>query len=182
MIVTVFGASQTQPGDSLYQDALLLGNLLAEAGFSIATGGYIGTMEAVSRGASEAGGHVIGITCEEIENWRKVGANPWVVEERKQLTLIQRLDVLISTCDAAMALPGGVGTLAEILVMWNRLIVKSISPRPLVLIGQGWKETMSIFLNEQGNYISEVDKNWLHFADSIPQAVSLLKTLLEKQD
>lgn len=39
--------------------------MLAERGHIVLNGGYIGTMEAVSRGAAEAGGHVIGVTCEE---------------------------------------------------------------------------------------------------------------------
>jgi uncharacterized protein (TIGR00725 family) len=146
----------------------------------VATGGYIGTMEAVSRGASEAGGHVIGVTCSEIETWRTAGANQWVKEEQKLPTLIQRLDALIQQCDAALALPGGVGTLAEILVMWNRLIINSISPRPLILIGPGWKEILSCFLEQQNNYISAKDRLWIQFADTAPQAVELLKNLLEE--
>ena len=182
MIVTVFGASQTGPGETLYLESLALGKLLAEAGFSVATGGYIGTMEAVSRGAAEAGGHVIGVTCSEIETWRSATANAWVLEEQKQATLIQRLDVLIQQCDAALALPGGIGTLAEILVTWNRLAINSISPRPLILIGRGWKNTISTFLEQQNAYISPKDRPLIQYVDTISQAVELLKNLLEKQD
>ena len=65
MIVTIFGGSQAKPGDPVYQEAYLLGSLLANAGHTIQTGGYIGVMEAASRGAAENGGHVIGMTCEE---------------------------------------------------------------------------------------------------------------------
>jgi uncharacterized protein (TIGR00730 family) len=179
MIVTVFGASKTNPGEPLYQQALNLGKLLAESGFSVATGGYIGTMEAVSRGAAEAGGHVIGVTCAEIECWRTAGANAWVQEEQKQETLLQRLDALINQCDAALALPGGVGTLAEILVTWNRLIIQSISPRPLILIGPEWERTISAFIDQQGTYISNKDRPWIQYTDTVPQAVELLKTLLK---
>src|SRR5512141_3056804 len=83
MDITVFGGSQPKEGSSAYNEAMELGRLLAQRGHSVLTGGYIGTMEAVSRGASEAGGHVIGVTCEDIENWRKVAANRWVMEERR---------------------------------------------------------------------------------------------------
>ena len=79
--VTVFGGSKPKKGEIAYQDALILGTLLGQAGFTVITGGYIGTMEAVSRGASQAGGHVIGITCDEIESWRPVVPNPWINEE-----------------------------------------------------------------------------------------------------
>lgn len=87
MNVTVFGGSQPMPGDPAYQEAMNLGSLLAQSGHTVLTGGYIGTMEAVSRGASEAGGHVIGVTCDEIEIWRPTRANPWVKEEWHYKTL-----------------------------------------------------------------------------------------------
>jgi uncharacterized protein (TIGR00725 family) len=63
MKISVFGGSQPEEGSLAYQEAYQLGKLLAEAGHIVLTGGYIGTMEAVSRGASEADGHVIGVTC-----------------------------------------------------------------------------------------------------------------------
>jgi uncharacterized protein (TIGR00730 family) len=178
MIVTVFGAASTSPNLPLYQDALLLGRLLAESRYTVMTGGYVGTMEAVSRGAAEAGGHVIGATCAEIEQWRPTGANQWVIEEQKAPTLMGRLDYLVSHCDAALALPGGIGTLAEILVTWNRLVVQSISPRPLILIGSGWKETISALLTQQGAYIPERDRPLISYAENVTSAVDLLKILL----
>ena len=88
MKASVFGGSQPKEGASAYAEAYALGKMLAEAGHTVMTGGYIGTMEAVSRGASEAGGHVIGVTCEEIEGWRPVKPNDWVKEEWRRDTLI----------------------------------------------------------------------------------------------
>ena len=110
MNISVFGGSQPKSGDAAYAEAQELGKLLAQRGHTVLTGGYIGTMEAVSRGASEAGGHVIGVTCVDIENWRKVGANRWVKEEWRKQTLIERLQALVEGCDAALALPGVPGT------------------------------------------------------------------------
>ena len=88
-------------------------------------------MEAVSRGAHEAGGHVIGVTCEDIEAWRPIKANAWVMEEIRKKTLVERLHTLIHESDAAFALPGGAGTLTEISLMWNLMIVESLHRRPL---------------------------------------------------
>src|SRR5512136_460580 len=106
--IAVFGGSQPKPGDPVYQAALHLGQLLAENGYTVMNGGYIGAMEAVSRGASEAGGHVIGVTCDEIESWRPVSANRWVSEEWHYATLQERMIALIKNADAFLALPGGV--------------------------------------------------------------------------
>jgi hypothetical protein len=87
MRVSVFGGSQPREGDEAYTEAQALGRLLAERGHTVLTGGYIGTMEAVSRGANKAGGHVIGVTCADIERWRPRAANQWVKEEIKSTLL-----------------------------------------------------------------------------------------------
>jgi uncharacterized protein (TIGR00725 family) len=162
--VTVFGSSQTQPGDPAYTQALHLGELLGKAGCTVLTGGYIGTMEAVSRGAAEAGGHVIGVTCEDIERWRPVKANPWVHEEWRCSTLYARLERLIDGCDAALALPGGPGTLTEIALTWNLLLTASITPRRLILIGAGWQNTFETFIMAFDAYIPLSQRQWLSFA------------------
>jgi len=155
MNVTVFGGSQPAEGSTAYLAAYELGQLLAINGHIVLTGGYIGTMEAVSRGASEAGGHVIGVTCSDIEQWRKVGINAWVKEERKFKTLSQRLEGLIFGCHAAIALPGGPGTLTEISLMWNLMIIEAIQRKPLILIGRGWQALFEQAYTELGTYFNE---------------------------
>ena len=177
MNITIFGGSQPKQGDPAYQEALKLGSLLAEAGHTVLTGGYIGTMEAVSRGASEAGGHVIGVTCEEIEKWRSTRANHWVKEEWHYATLRERLFALIENCQVCLALPGGVGTLVEISMTWNLLIVESIPPRPLIVIGPGWKATFEAFFNELGVYTSVHDRRWLSFAPDVQEAINRIENL-----
>jgi uncharacterized protein (TIGR00730 family) len=171
MRVTVFGSAMPMPGETAYQEAAKLGQILAKEGHTVLTGGYSGTMEAVSRGAAEAGGHVIGVTCAEIERWRSsVTANAWVKEEWRRATLQERLTTLIDDCAAAAALPGGVGTLLEVMMMWNRLIIKAISRRPLILIGPGWKTTLQSFLEQQGQYVQKADRQFLTFVDTVEEA------------
>jgi len=176
--ITVFGGSQPKPGDPVYQDALHLGQLLAGAGYTVLNGGYIGIMEAVSRGAAEAGGHVIGVTCDEIEAWRPVKANPWVTEEWHFSTLHERMLALIKNADAFLALPGGVGTLAEITLSWNQLIAGVLSPRPLILIGSGWQATVRKFLAEQDLFIPEVQRQWVSFTPDVYSAFQRLQEML----
>jgi uncharacterized protein (TIGR00730 family) len=173
--ITVFGGSQPQPGSLPYQDALRLGSLLAGAGYAVQTGGYIGTMEAVSRGAAEAGGHVIGVTCDEIENWRPVAPNRWVMEEKRCPTLSARLNVLIDDCDGAIALPGGIGTLAEIILTWAQLQIQPEDQKPLILIGNGWQETLGTFRSELGEYIPAADQNRVSNVPDVESALAVLK-------
>ncbi len=176
MNITVFGGSQPKEGDAAYAEAYQLGKLLAEAGHAVLTGGYIGTMEAVSRGAAEAGGHVIGVTCVEIENWRGVRPNAWVREERRFQTLQERLNGLIQGCDAAIALPGGPGTLTEIALMWNLMIVEALPRRPLVLVGEGWQSVLDQVFNQLGKYTPQHQRDLLQFAPDIHTAVRYLET------
>ncbi|HTP03317.1 MAG TPA: LOG family protein [Anaerolineales bacterium] len=174
MNISVFGGSQPQEGSPAYQDALELGRMLAEKGYTVLTGGYMGTMEAVSRGASEAGGHVIGVTCEQIEKWRALGANRWVREERRTESLLDRLQGLIEGCDAALALPGGPGTLAEISLMWNLMIIGGLEKRPLILIGDGWQAVFSCFFQDLGLYSPPNQRGFLRFAPDGASAVAML--------
>ncbi len=175
MNISVFGGSQPKEGDSAYTEAMELGRLLAQHGHTVLTGGYIGTMEAVSRGAYESGGHVIGVTCDDIESWRAVKPNQWVKEERRKKSLMDRLQVLVEECDAALALPGGAGTLTEIALMWNLMIVESRHRSPLILIGRGWQSTFDQFFTSFGNYMPVNQRELLMLANDVQEAVEMLE-------
>ncbi len=174
MKITVFGGAQPKEGSAAYEAARQLGALLAQSGHTVLTGGYMGTMEAVSRGAHENGGHVIGVTCEEIEAWRSAKANQWVKEEIKKKTLIERLQVLIESCDAALALPGGAGTLTEITLLWNLMIIESLPQKQLILIGEGWRSTFDHFFAALTPYVAANHKAMLYFAPDIESSVKFL--------
>jgi predicted Rossmann-fold nucleotide-binding protein len=133
-------------------------------------------MEAVSRGAREAGGHVIGVTCDDIEAWRSVKPNIWVMEEIRKKTLIERLRALIHECDAALALPGGPGTLTEISLMWNLMIVESLHRRPLILIGDGWQSVFDHFFKGMDTYVPAQQREILRFARDVQTAVEMLES------
>src|SRR5688572_27149239 len=176
MKISVFGGSQPKEDDTAYSEAIELGRLLAERGHIVLTGGYIGVMEAVSRGAREAGGHVIGVTCEDLETWRPIKANAWVMEELRKKTLVERLHTLIHESDAALALPGGPGTLTEISLMWNLMIVESLHRRPLILIGDGWQSVFDQFFQGFESYMPLHQREILCFAEDIQTAVNQLES------
>jgi predicted Rossmann-fold nucleotide-binding protein len=136
-------------------------------------------MEAVSRGTAEAGGHVIGVTSAEIEAWRPLGPNRWVQEERRLTTTRERLFTLIESCDVALALPGGIGTLAEIAVMWSLLQVGAIPLRPFVLIGRGWRTTFDQLLSSFDPYIPSRDRSLLRFENDVDHAFASVQAALQ---
>jgi len=175
-IVTVFGASTPKLGTLDYEVARHLGGLLAQAGWAVATGGYSGVMEAASRGAAEAGGHVIGVTSLVIENWRTgARANSWIKEEIKFATLRERLYHLVDCCQAAIALPGGIGTLSEIAFTWSLLQTDEIKRKPLVLVGEMWREVAATFIREGGVYLHPGDEDLIRVVGSVEEALDAIQ-------
>ncbi len=136
-IVTVFGSAAPRSGEQLYETARQLGAGLARLGLTVCNGGYGGTMEATARGAREAGGHTIGITCRALG---RPGANAYIREVIETGTLLERLETLLRLGRAYVVLPGGTGTLAELALCWemrNKGLIEAA--RPLVLLGDWWQ-------------------------------------------
>lgn len=142
-LITVFGSSRVQPGTPAYAEALAWGQAVARAGFGVATGGYNGAMEAVSQGAKEADGLVVGITAPVLFPHR-AGPNTHVDLELPSSSLLTRIERLIDVSVACLALPGGVGTLAEILAAWNLNHIAQMHHKPLKPLGvhRGWLEVI----------------------------------------
>lgn len=147
--VTIFGSSIPEEGTEAYRDAQALGRALAEAGLAICNGGYGGLMEASSRGAREAGGHTIGVTC----NVWTAAPNRWVAEEARTATFMERLLTLIERGDAYIVLPGGTGTLAELALVWEMMnkaaLSRSVGGRkPLLVMGPYWQPVIKCLEQE----------------------------------
>ena len=172
MRVTVFGSSRLGPDMEEYGCAERLGRLLAERGETVVSGGYGGLMEAVSRGAHEAGGQVIGIT---METWNeRLTPNPFLTENRPAPTLLVRIEQLL-TSDHLMALAGGAGTLAEVALAWNLRQMNPDVAKPLTLIGDRWRA----MIDQMRRYliVTSHDLELLSVADTVEEAVSMLNGL-----
>jgi uncharacterized protein (TIGR00730 family) len=171
-IISVFGSSAPRPDSPAYAQARTVGQLLAEAGFTVATGGYGGTMSAVSQGAADAGGHVIGVASGRIERFRGTGINPWVKEIHRYDSLADRVLHLVTNNDGMIVLPGGVGTLSELALAWSFLQVGEIGKRPLVLLGDMWRQAIDSFSREE--YVPGTTMDLVRFADTPAAAVTLM--------
>ena len=171
-IISVYGSSQPKPGSPDYQLGYRVGQLLAQAGFTAQTGGYGGLMEAVSHGANEAGGHVIGVTSAQIEAYRVIPPNPWIHEEIKYDTLRDRLLHLLLHCDGAIVLPGGIGTLAEIALHWNFVQVDEVPKNPLILLGELWPTVLTPLMESE--YVNPINNDLLTFVTTPEAAVETL--------
>ncbi len=177
-VVAVFGASQVHPGDGPYQDGVECGKRLAEAGFAVATGGYGGIMEAVCRGAAAVGGPTIGITAPNVFPER-TGANDWVQHEIKSDDLVERIGLLTEMAAGCIAMPGSVGTLAELVVAWNLAVVApfaNLDFRPVVAVGDVW-QTLVPQLTQQ----LETDGSFVTTVATVEEAVAAIVKALTNQ-
>jgi uncharacterized protein (TIGR00730 family) len=137
-LIAVFGSSAVRPGDPAYTLGLELGRAIAAAGAEAMTGGYNGTMEAVSRGAHEAGGHVIGVTVDLFE--KRGPVNAWVRERVHTPDIYERLRHLVEKADAFVVLPGSIGTLTELFLTWTLVSVGGRHAAPIILLGPHWND------------------------------------------
>lgn len=167
-IVTIFGGSRCDESCVEYSQAHRVGELLAEAGYTICTGGYLGVMEAASRGAREKGGRVLGI----VMNQFKAEPNRYLTDKVATSHFYERLQHLITRSVGFIALRGGMGTVTEVSLVWNKLQTRVIEPRPLVLLGDCWPPIVEAW--RQHLVVSETDVSVLDFAESPEQAVSVI--------
>ena len=133
--IAVFGSSEPRPGEPLYEQARELGSLLASSGYAVITGGYGGVMEGASRGAREAGGQVIGVTCAVFSGR---APNRFLTETITAPDLYVRTERLIERARGYVVLPGKSGTLAELAMLWALDRAGCLADRPVILLNEAW--------------------------------------------
>jgi uncharacterized protein (TIGR00730 family) len=165
--ITIFGTSGAKFGETAYTLAYEIGKLLAQAGFTIANGGYGGTMLAAARGAAEAGGKTIGVTCSAFKGSK---ANKYISREIITESLDERLDTLLKLGQAYVVLPGGTGTLLELAKVWE-LKNKGFldADKPIILIGGFWQPLLDLIAVDDPDSTRHIKP-----AESIEQAVELI--------
>ena len=172
-IVTIFGGSKCSEDSEEYRQALDLGGRLAEAGFTICTGGYLGIMEAASRGAREKGGRVLGI----VMNQFKSEPNRYLTDKVATDHFYDRLQNLINRSVGFVAFRGGMGTVTEVSLVWNKLQTHVIESRPLVLLGECWKPVVAAW--QASLVVSDADVELLDFAKDAAEAFRIIFTRSE---
>ena len=143
--IAVFGKYGVKVNSPAYRLAHDIGFALAGAGFAVVSGGYAGTMAAVSQGAQDAGGHTIGVTCSSVlEKRSSRKPNPFLNVIFDAPSMIARLEKLMRMSGGYVALPGGTGTLAELALVLEFVNKGFIAPRPIALVGEHWKPVMDV--------------------------------------
>jgi uncharacterized protein (TIGR00725 family) len=171
IVISLFGSGRARPDERACLLAEQVGRALAQAGFVIANGGYGGTMYASAKGAAQAGGTVIGVTCSAFKN---SVANEYVTREIVTASLEERLNTLVRLGRAYVVLPGGTGTLLELALVWelkNKGFLDRV--RPLVLLGDFWKPLVDLVATDDPRCLQSTA-----FVEGPDQAVGLIKVAL----
>src|SRR5579862_715191 len=137
--VTIFGSARARPGMFVYEEVKRVAAALAEMGCDIITGGGPGLMQAANEGAASA---------HAPERSRSVGirvdlpfeqeANAFVQDAFEHKTFFTRLHQFVLMSDAYVVTPGGIGTVLELMLIWQLLQVKHVKDTPLILVGKMW--------------------------------------------
>jgi uncharacterized protein (TIGR00730 family) len=169
--VSVFGSARTPPDHPEYATGRALGSALARAGFAVITGGGPGAMEAVNRGASEAGGVSVGLGIElpfeqRLNDWVDVGLNFRYFFARKTM--------FVKYAQAFVILPGGFGTLDELFEALTLVQTRKVTRFPVILFGTAyWSGLLDWFrrtLVPAGKIAAE-DVDLLTLTDDVDQVV-----------
>lgn len=173
--IAVYGSSAVQAHEQDYIDSYHVGKALAQAGYAVMSGGYGGVMEAVSKGASDVAGHVIGVTTPIIEAYRndETRPNQWITEEIRYDSLRERVEHLVMQADAYVVMPGGLGTLHELSTVWELVRVGDLNNRPIICYGAFWHDTL-ITLRDNA-YVRPNAWEVLQFVNTVEEMVTTLQ-------
>jgi hypothetical protein len=173
--VSIFGSTRVKPGDEVYQKAEQIGKLLAENGFAVITGGGPGVMEAANKGAFSAGGKSIGLN---IELPLEQKPNPYTNITLNFRYFFVRKVMFVKYAVAYIILPGGFGTMDELLESITLIQTKKIRPFPVILVGseywRGFLDWIKEVVLKEGK-ISSADLEILQLIDKPEEIVKAIK-------
>jgi len=172
--ISVFGSARTVRDDPYYAAAEELGRKLVETGFAVITGGGPGAMEAVNKGASEAGGTSVGLG---IELPFESGLNQWVDIGINFRYFFARKTMFVKYSQGFVVLPGGLGTLDELFEALTLVQTQKVTSFPLVLLGVDYWQGMIDWLRDralQHGTISQTDIDRLNLTDDVDEAIALM--------
>lgn len=170
--VGVFGSARTNKGTPIWQAGVEIGRALAQAGFAAITGGGPGIMEAVNKGAAQAGGVSVGLGIEL----------PFEQALNKHVTLginfryfFARKVMFLKYSKGFIVMPGGFGTFDELFEALTLVQTRKVTSFPIVLFGTTFWSPLLDWIRGTvlaNGYISEVDLDLLTITDSVDEAIS----------
>ena len=172
--ICVFGSARTLSGDAEYELGRELGRAIGEAGFAVITGGGPGTMEAVNRGARDAGALSVGLN---IELPDEQALNPYVDLGMEFHYFFTRKLMFVRYSDAFVFLPGGFGTLDELFEVLTLIQTERSPDHPVVLAGRDYWSGLLEWMRAElvgGGRVSPGDLDQAEVADGAEEVMTRL--------
>jgi uncharacterized protein (TIGR00730 family) len=142
--VTIFGSARAKPGTFVYDEVKRVAAALSQMGCDVITGGGPGLMQAANEGAASANAaersRSVGI---RIELPFEQDVNSFVQDAFEHKTFFTRLHQFVLMSDAYVVTPGGIGTVLELMLVWQLMQVKHVKDAPLILIGKMWADLVA---------------------------------------
>jgi len=178
--VVIFGSARTRPGVYPYDEVKRLAAELATMGCEIITGGGPGLMQAANEGAmsvsADTPGRSVGV---RVELPFEQDVNAFVGQVYEHKDFFSRLHQFMIQADAFVVVPGGIGTLLELSMVWQLLQVHHLHDTPLILVGRMWADLVDWareWLTRPGfELVSADDLNIPHCVNSVEETVAILR-------
>jgi uncharacterized protein (TIGR00730 family) len=178
--VTIFGSARAKPGSFVYEEVKRVASALAQMGCDIITGGGPGLMQAANEGAAAVNApernRSVGI---RVDLPFEQDVNPFVEQAFEHKTFFSRLHHFVLTSDAYVVTPGGIGTVLELMLVWQLLQVKHVHDTPLILVGKMWGELVDWakknLLKPELSLASADDMNIPHCVNTADEAIALVR-------
>lgn len=178
--VTIFGSARIPSDHWVYAAVRDLAAELARMGCVIVTGGGPGLMQAANEGAALAGsgaqGRSIGI---RVNLPFEQEVNAFVGEAYEHRTFFSRLHHFVLVSDAFVVVPGGIGTVLELAMIWQLLQVRKLTHTPLILIGRMWADFVAwgrrYLLEAEFPLANPEDLAIPHCVDNAEKAIALIR-------
>jgi uncharacterized protein (TIGR00730 family) len=178
--VAIFGSARAQPGTFVYEEVKRAAAAFAAMGCDIVTGGGPGLMQAANEGATGAGEGVKS-TGIRIELPFEQDVNPFVEHAFEHGTFFTRLHHFVIASDAFVVVPGGIGTVLEMLMIWQLLQVRHVDNVPLLLVGKMWRGLVewskTSMLDPRLNLASAQDLQIPQCVDTADEAIAVVRDL-----
>ena len=180
--VSIFGSARLKPENEYYQMAVDIAEKITEIGFGVITGGGPGIMEAGNKGANQGGGKSIGLN---IELPFEQHFNPYIDIDYSlgfNYFFVRKV-MFVKYSQGFIVMPGGFGTLDELMEALALIQTDKIGKFPIVLVGSKfWSGLLDWFkttLLENG-MIGEESLNLFRVVDKAEDAVAHIKAFYDK--
>ena len=128
-------SARAQPGTFVYDEVKRAAAAFASLGCDIVTGGGLGLMQAANEGAKRRAG----IGRHSRRTALRAGRESVCRAGVRARNVLHTPASFRDRSDAFVVVPGGIGTVLEMLMIWQLLQVRHVNDVPLILVGKMWK-------------------------------------------